>query len=138
MYILVCIYVCLCVSVCVCVYWIGFSVTSYSKIHTYMWMCVWTHFFPIALFSFFFFHSLIFIQGKHLLTVLLHITTDESSKAKGPMEKVHFEAGESLIQDKSTRKHTSQWSKLLNSLYKKCIEKFKKKRNILTIGKVFQ
>lgn len=124
-----CMYIYGYVYICVCVYWIDFSVTSYRKIHTYMWMCVWIHFFP---------HSLIFIQGKHLLTVLLHITTDECSKAKGPMEKIHFEAGESLIQDKSTRKYTSQWSKLLNSLYKKCTENFKKKRNILTIGKVFQ
>lgn len=96
-----------CICMCVCILDWFFCNILQQNTHIYVNVCVNT-FFPHSLIFFFFFHSLIFIQGKHLLTVLLHITTDESSKAKGPMEKVHFEAGESLIQDKSTRKHTSQ------------------------------
>lgn len=52
------------------------------------------------------------------------------------MKTTDFHAGESLIQDKSTRNHTSQCPKLLNGLHKNCTEKFKKTRNILTIDKL--
>lgn len=87
-----------CICMCVCILDWFFCNILQKNTHIYVNVCVNT-FFP---------HCLIFIQRRHLLTVLLHITTDESSKAKGPMEKIHFEARESLIQDKSTRKHTSQ------------------------------